>query len=147
MNIIIMGIPPAPPTYMNIKSHVWCLLFLFIICCIPATYYLPSVVIMVADGLVPDRHMNHITHIATIKQIMVERRQWVGNPLFSLSLTCSSSHGHGVSSVYGLWREFIEPVRIYASVNGIITGLHNGLSSVWHRAIIWTNAALLSIGL
>ena len=54
-----------------------------------------------------------------------------------------------VISMYGLWREFIEPGRIYASVmtvNGIIIGLHTGLSSVWRRAIIWTNAALLSIG-
>ena len=30
----------------------------------------------------------------------------------------------------------------YESVNGIIIGSNNGLSPVWHQAVIWTNAGL-----
>ena len=37
--------------------------------------------------------------------------------------------------------------HIYASVNWVIIGSGNGLSSVWHQAITWTIASLLSIAL
>ena len=35
--------------------------------------------------------------------------------------------------------------RIYVSVNRVDIGSDNGLSPIWHQAIIWTNAGLLSI--
>ena len=36
--------------------------------------------------------------------------------------------------------------HIHTSVNWVNTGSGNGLSSIWHQAITWTNAELLSIG-
>ena len=35
--------------------------------------------------------------------------------------------------------------RIYVSVIYTIIGSYNGLSAVWHQAIIWTNADLIDL--
>ena len=38
------------------------------------------------------------------------------------------------------------PSAAYASMNRVSIGSDNGLSPIRHKAIIWTNAGLLSIG-